>query len=138
MIKLTRTNLQGKRGWREVVIGPADDERRCLVVALDTWLRFARIAHGPLFRRVTGAGKRVGTDRLSPKHVDRLVKATAATAGVGSAWLTEKERNEKFSAHSLRAGLATSVPAVLDAKVQQQLGHANPQMTERYKHRRKR
>ena len=49
--------LRGKTGWREVEIGRGSSDATCPVVALQTWLKFARIAHGPLFRRVTGQGK---------------------------------------------------------------------------------
>lgn len=54
----------------------------CPVVALQTWLNLARIAHGPLFRRVTGQGKDVGPDRLLDQEVARLVKKAALAAGV--------------------------------------------------------
>jgi site-specific recombinase XerC len=60
--------LRGKTGWREVEIGRGSSDATCPVVALETWLKFARISIGPVFRRV-GGGK-VGaerlTDRLSP------------------------------------------------------------------------
>ncbi|MCB1467959.1 MAG: integrase, partial [Rhizobiaceae bacterium] len=46
--------LRGKTGWREVEVGRGSSDATCPVVALQTWLKFARIAHGPLFRRVTG------------------------------------------------------------------------------------
>ena len=75
---------------------------------MKTWLGFARIGHGPLFRSIAG-GKKVGSDRLTDKHVARLVKRTALAAGIRTD-LTEAEREEKFSGHSLRAGLATPRP----------------------------
>ena len=66
--------LRGKTGWREVEIGRGSADTTCPVVALQNWLRLARIGHGPLFRRVTGQGKRVGADRLNDQEVARLVK----------------------------------------------------------------
>jgi integrase len=54
--------LRGKTGWREVEIGRGSHELSCPVVALEAWLKFARIEHGPLFRRVIG--KTVGPERL--------------------------------------------------------------------------
>src|SRR5690606_37560971 len=57
--------LRGKTGWREVEIGRGSSDATCPIVALETWLKLARIAHGPLFRRVTGQGKRVGAERLN-------------------------------------------------------------------------
>ncbi len=96
-----------KTGWREVEIGRGSSDATCPVVALETWLKFARIAHGPLFRRVTGQGKKVGAERLNDQEVARPVKRSPLAAGVRGD-LSEGERGQKFSGHSLRAGLATS------------------------------
>ena len=126
--------LRGKTGWREVEIGRGSSEQTCPVVALETWMKFARIARGPLFRRV--AGKNVGLERLSDRHVARLVKRAALAAGVRGD-LSEAEREEKFSGHSLRAGLASSAE-VDERYVQKQLGHASAEMTRRYQRRRDR
>jgi integrase len=128
--------LRGKTGWREVEIGRGSSDATCPVVALETWLRFARIAHGPLFRRVTGQGKTVGVDRLNDQEVARLVKRTALAAGVRGD-LSEGERGQKFSGHSLRAGLASSAE-VDERYVQKQLGHASAEMTRKYQRRRDR
>jgi integrase len=128
--------LRGKTGWREVEIGRGSTDATCPVVALQTWLRFARIDHGPVFRRVTGRGKDVGPDRLLNQEVARLVKRTAVAAGVHGD-LSEAERQEKFSGHSLRAGLASSAE-VDERYVQKQLGHASAEMTRRYQRRRDR
>jgi integrase len=74
--------VRGKTGWREVEIGRGSSELTCPVVALQTWLKLGRIAHGPLFRRIARGGKEAGPDRLTDKHVARLVKRTALAAGV--------------------------------------------------------
>lgn len=128
--------LRGKNGWREVEIGRGSSDRTCPVVALETWLKLGRIAHGPVFRRVTGRGKTVGPERLRDQEVARLVKRTAVAAGVRGD-LSEDERQEKFSGHSLRAGLASSAE-VDERYVQKQLGHASAEMTRRYQRRRDR
>ncbi|NNG71934.1 site-specific integrase [Rhizobium laguerreae] len=128
--------VRGKRGWREVEIGRGSSDATCPVVALQTWLNLARIAHGPLFRRVTGQGKDVGPERLLDQEVARLVKKAASAAGVRPD-LTETERAEKFSGHSLRAGLASSAE-VDERYVQKQLGHASAEMTRKYQRRRDR
>lgn len=99
--------LRGKTGWREVEIGRGSSDAACPVAALGTWLTLSRIAHGPLFRRITGQGKAVGADRLNDQEVARLVKRTALAAGVRGD-LAEGERALKFSGHSLRAGLISS------------------------------
>src|SRR5690606_5809660 len=128
--------LRGKTGWREVEIGRGSSDTTCPVVALETWIRFARIAKGPLFRRVTGKGKNVGPDRLNDQEIARLVKKTALAAGVRGD-LSETEREQKFAGHSLRAGLASSAE-VDERHVQKQLGHASAEMTRRYQRRRDR
>ena len=128
--------LRGKTGWREVEIGRGSSDSTCPVVALQTWLKFARIAHGPLFRRVTGQGKTVGSERLNDQEVARLVKRAAMAAGVRGE-LSEGERGQKFSGHSLRAGLASSAE-VDERYVQKQLGHASAEMTRKYQRRRDR
>lgn len=128
--------LRGKTGWREVEIGRGSSDATCPVVALETWLKLARIGHGPLFRRVTGQGNNVGPDRLTDQQVARLVKRTALAAGVRGD-LSEGDRALKFAGHSLRAGLASS--AEIDERfVQKQLGHASAEMTRRYQRRRDR
>ncbi|MCO5164164.1 MAG: site-specific integrase [Mesorhizobium sp.] len=128
--------LRGKTGWREVEIGRGSSDTTCPVVALETWLKLARIAHGPLFRRVTGQGKTVGAERLNDQEVARLVKRAALAAGVRGD-LSEGERGKLFAGHSLRAGLASSAE-VDERYVQKQLGHASAEMTRKYQRRRDR
>ncbi|MGE3992347.1 site-specific integrase [Pseudorhodoplanes sp.] len=128
--------LRGKTGWREVEIGRGSSDTTCPLVALETWLKLGRIAHGPLFRRVTGQGKKVGADRLNDQEVARLVKRTALAAGVRGD-LPEGQRGELFAGHSLRSGLASSAE-VDERYVQKQLGHASAEMTRRYQRRRDR
>ncbi|QPC89038.1 tyrosine-type recombinase/integrase (plasmid) [Mesorhizobium sp. NBSH29] len=128
--------LRGKTGWREVEIGRGSSDATCPVVALQTWLKLGRIAHGPLFRRVSGQGKSVGGDRLNDQEVARLVKRAALAAGVRGD-LSEGERAKLFAGHSLRAGLASSAE-VDERYVQKQLGHASAEMTRKYQRRRDR
>lgn len=89
-------SLRGKTGCREVEVGRGSSDATCPVVTLQTWLKLARIAHGPLFRRVTGQGKAVGADRLNDQEVARLVKRTALAAGVRGD-LPEGERGKLFA-----------------------------------------
>jgi integrase len=128
--------LRGKTGWREVEIGRGSSDATCPVVALQTWLMLGRIAHGPLFRRVSGQGKNVGADRLHDQEVARLVKRAALAAGVRGD-LSEGERAKLFAGHSLRAGLASSAE-VDERYVQKQLGHTSAEMTRKYQRRRDR
>ena len=129
-------HVRGKTGWREVEVGRGSADATCPVAALETWLRLGRIAHGPVFRRVSRDGKRVLADRLSDKHVVRLVQRLALAAGVRGD-LPEGQRRRLFAGHSLRAGLATSAEAE-ERTVQRHLGHATAEMTRRYQRRRDR
>ncbi|TKB06741.1 MAG: integrase, partial [Mesorhizobium sp.] len=128
--------LRGKTGWREVEVGRGASDQTCPVVALESWVRLGRIARGPLFRRIFKDNKTVDVERLSDKHVARLVKQTALAAGVRSD-LPEGERAGLFSGHSLRAGLASSAD-IEERYVQKQLGHASAEMTRKYQRRRDR
>jgi len=122
--------FRSKTGWREVAIGRGSSERSCPVAALEKWMAFARIERGPIFRPILKDGKTVDVERLSSKHVARLVKQTAEAAGVRGD-LSSTERSLAFAGHSLRAGLASSAN-VDERHVQKQLGHASVEMTRRY------
>ena len=94
----------------------------------------ARIAHGPVFRRVLRPNGGVTAERLSDKHVVRLVQQAALAAGVRGD-LPEGQRAHAFGGHSLRADLASAAEAD-EAAVQRQLGHASAEMTRRSQRRR--
>lgn len=128
--------FRSKTGWREVEIGRGSSDQTCPVHALEQYLHYSKIDFGPLFQRVTRDDRKVTGDRLSDKHVARLIKKTVRDAGIRSN-LPEKERVSLFSGHSLRAGLASSAD-VDERYVQKQLGHASPEMTRRYQRRRDR
>jgi len=128
--------LRGKTGWREVEIGRGSSDQTCPVHALKQWLHFARIDFGPIFVAVSRDGRVASKDRLSDKHVARLIKRCVQEAGLRSE-LPEAERLRLYSGHSLRAGLASSAE-VDERHVQKQLGHASAEMTRRYQRRRDR
>ena len=128
--------LRGKTGWREVEIGRGSSDQTCPIHALEQWLHFAKIDFGPLFRRTSRDNKRALPDRLSDKHVARLIKKTVLDAGLRPD-LPEADRAALFSGHSLRAGLA-SCAEVDERYIQKQLGHASAEMTRRYQRRRDR
>lgn len=128
--------LRGKTGWREVEIARGSGPQTCPVHALTQWLHFACIDFGPIFVAVSRDGLKAMRDRLSDKHVARLVKQTVQDAGLRPD-LPEVERINLYSGHSLRAGLASSAE-VDERYVQKQLGHASGEMTRRYQRRRDR
>jgi integrase len=128
--------IRGKTGWRDVEIGRGSRPDTCPVALLETWLRLGRISHGPLFRAIARKNGGVSGERLTDKHVVRLVKTCALAAGLRGD-LTEGERRLAFGGHSLRAGLASSAQ-IEEAHVQRHLGHASAEMTRRYQRKRDR
>ncbi len=128
--------ISGKTGWREVEIGRGSKPDTCPVALLETWMRLGRISHGPLFRPIARKNGGVSAERLSDKHVARLVQKCAMAAGIRGD-LTEGERKRAFGGHSLRAGLASSAQ-IEEAHVQRHLGHASAEMTRRYQRKRDR
>ena len=128
--------LRGKTGWREVEIGHGSNDQTFPVHALTQWLHYSRIDFGPIFIAVSRDGLKPTHERLSDKHVARLIKQTVREAGIRPD-LPEAERIRLYSGHSLRAGLASSAE-VDERYVQKQLGHASAEMTRRYQRRRDR
>ncbi len=128
--------IRGKTGWRDVEIGRGSRPDTCPVALLETWLRLGRISHGPLFRPIARKNGGVSGERLTDKHVVRLVQRCALAAGLRGD-LSEGERRLAFGGHSLRAGLASSAQ-IEEAHVQKHLGHASAEMTRRYQRKRDR
>lgn len=77
---------------------PKATPRWCPVRAIEDWMRCGNRSEGPLFVRMDRWGN-VYEDRLSDRAISRLVKK--AIRGIG-------KDPADYSAHSLRAGLATS------------------------------
>lgn len=128
--------IKGKTGWREVEIGRGSSDQTCPVHALEQWLHYSKIAHGPIFRAVTRDNSKATSERLSDKHVARLIKKCVLESGIGPD-LPDDERVKKFSGHSLRAGLASGAE-VDERYIQKQLGHVSAEMTRRYQRHRDR
>ena len=128
--------IRGKTGWRDVEIGRGSRPDTCPVALLETWLRLGRIGRGPLFRAIARKNGGVAGERLTDKHVVRLVQKCAVAAGLRGD-LSEGERRLVFGGHSLRAGLASSAQ-IEEAHVQKHLGHASAEMTRRYQRKRDR
>lgn len=66
------------------------------VVALEAWLDAAKLAEGPLFRRLH-RNERIGERAMTADHVARMVKRRARLAGIEGDW----------AGHSLRSGFVT-------------------------------
>jgi integrase len=74
--------LRGKTGWREVEIARGSSDQTCPVHALTQWLHYARIDFGPIFRRHVAQRAEGHLERLSDKHVARLIKSCVREAGL--------------------------------------------------------
>ena len=110
LIRRSKTDQQGQGQDIAVWANPAE-EGFCPLAALNAWLMHRRTAadldwtatvttraERPLFCAVTKTGRVTG-EKLSDKAVARLVKQAALDAGLDP---------ERYSGHSLRAGLATA------------------------------
>jgi site-specific recombinase XerD len=110
LVRRSKTDQQGQGQAIAIWANPAE-AGFCPLAAVDAWLVHRRTApdldwtatattraERPLFCAVTKAGKVTGA-RLSDKAVARLVKQAALDAGLDP---------ERYSGHSLRAGLATA------------------------------
>ena len=102
----TRVDLtfRSKTGWREVEIGRGSSDQTCPVHALEQYLHYSRIDFGPLFQRVTRDDGKVTGNRLSDKHVARLIKKTVLAAGIRGD-LPQAERLKLFPAIRCAPGL---------------------------------
>jgi integrase len=107
------------------------------VLALQTWLKLARIGHGPLFRPVTGNGKEAGPERLTDKQAARLVRRAALAADACASISPKASVRRNFP--GIRCAAASPPrPRSNERYVQKQLGHTSAEMTRRYQRRRER
>ncbi len=110
LVRRSKTDQHGQGQDIAIWANPAEP-RLCPLTALDAWLALRHQARDldwsaaesarrerPLFCAVTKAGRPTGNG-LSDKAVARLVKTAALKAGLDP---------ERYSGHSLRAGLATA------------------------------
>lgn len=95
LLRRSKTDQEGQ-GLEKGILYQSDP-LFCPVRALLVWIQSAGLSEGPLFRSISRHG-RVGSERLTDKAVNLIVKRTCRSAGLDPT---------SFSAHSLRAGLAT-------------------------------
>jgi integrase len=105
----SKTDQEGKGA--DVALPRMRGEETCPVRALDDWLQRAKIRRGPVFRRITAAGKLEG--RLTGDGVYKILRARAAAANL------TVHPGERLSPHGLRAGLITeaSLAGALDEQI---------------------
>jgi integrase len=134
-LRLSDFAQDGGRWWA-ILTGKGSKTRRlkipdALYRSLTAWLDAAGLLwhdDRPVFYSVN-KGDAIGDTRISPNDVGRLVAALGATAGLAPA-----SGGGRLGAHDLRRTAARNAhdngAALL--KVQQMLGHANPETTARY------
>ncbi len=96
ILRLVGGKTTGPGGTRLVAIAMGVHADTCPVGALQEWLSHARIEEGRAFRGVLPSG--LLTDAIDASTINRIVKRRLVAAGMDPA---------AYSAHSLRAGMAT-------------------------------
>jgi len=96
------------------------------VGALRAWLTAAAIVSGPIFRPIDLLTGELGSGRLSDDQVARVVQGCARRARL--------PHPERYSGHSLRAGMATSAAAAgaAEASIMAQGGWRSATVARRY------
>lgn len=124
VITVRRSKTDQEGAGREVAIPYGRDPQTCPVAALRRWLARAEISDGPVFRPVTRHGG-VGSAALSTRSVSTIVRRSASAAGLDPAG---------FSAHSLRAGFATTAAAngASERSISTQTGHKSMEVLRGY------
>lgn len=123
LVRVRRSKTDQAAEGADVAIPFASHADVCAVRTVRRWIETARITEGPLFRAVDRHGN-LG-QRLDGRDVARIVKQTAARAGVEASLM---------SGHSLRAGLATSAALAgkSDRTIMQQGRWRSRTMVDRY------
>lgn len=121
-IRKSKTDQEGQGRRIGIPYGSCCDT--CPVRSLQLWLEESGIAIGPVFRSVNRHGN-LQAGRLSDKAVSLVIKKYAAAAGLDS---------NKYSGHSLRAGLATSaaMAGASERQIMKQTGHKSEAMVRKY------
>lgn len=86
-----------KHQLKESEIALVRGGRHCPVIALERWIRLARVTQGPLFCRLTRWGE-LTADALGPQGINLMIKRRSAIAA----------GELEVSGHSLRRGFITS------------------------------
>ena len=115
VVRIRRSKTDQEGAGRLVGLPFGSNPGTCPVRALHGWCDTAAISAGPLFRPVSRSGK-FGRGRLTAASANRAVQRAVARAGLDP---------RPYSAHSLRAGLATTAAeaGVSERSIMAQTGH---------------
>lgn len=131
LILLPQSKTDQEGAGRIVPVPFGKDPDCCPILALVAWLAEAElragaaaIKSGPLFREIDRHGN-IGQGALSAKTISRIIKHYIAAAGMDA---------DRYSGHSLRAGLVTSAAAAGadDKTIMRTTGHKSREMVDRY------
>ena len=123
-VTLRRSKTDQEGVGRVVGIPYGSNPQLCPVRALRRWLRDAGIVERALFRGVDRHGN-VSDSALTDQVVAKVLKRHCAAAGLDC---------DRFSGHSLRAGLATqaAINGASERSIMRQTGHKSSAMVRRY------
>ncbi|MCA1832892.1 MAG: site-specific integrase [Actinobacteria bacterium] len=115
VLTLRRSKTDQEAAGRQVGLPYGSNSATCPVRNLTAWLDVAGIIDGPVFRPVDRHG-RIATTRLSAAGANRIVQRAVGRTGTDP---------RSYSAHSLRAGLATAAAeaGISERAIMSQTGH---------------
>lgn len=100
-ITIERSKTDAEAEGAVLTIARGGSSQTCPVIALQDWLKAAKINHGAIFRKVDRWGK-IRDKGLVPDAVRQILKNRAAMAGIKGTLM------EPISPHGLRAGFVTT------------------------------
>ncbi|MDY0002803.1 MAG: site-specific integrase [Polyangia bacterium] len=123
-IHLRRSKTDQEGHGRRIGIPHGTHPDTCPCLALRAWLDSSGVRDGPLLRGVTRHGH-VQPGRMASRTVARAVQRRASEAGLDP---------DRFGAHSLRSGFATSaaMAGVSERQIARQTGHQSMSVLRRY------
>ncbi|NCB47593.1 site-specific integrase [bacterium] len=121
-INRSKTDQEGYGIKKGIPYGNFDDT--CPVLAMQRWLAISGISSKAIFRGIDRHGN-IAEKRLTSKAVSLIIKRIAKEVGLNP---------EKYSGHSLRAGLATqaSIAGASEIEIMNQTGHRSIVTLRRY------
>jgi site-specific recombinase XerD len=123
VVNVRRSKTDQESKGRQIGVPYGSHPDTCPVRALRAWKDASGISSGPLWLSIDRHSRLAG--RMRPAAVALVVKRSVSRVGLDA---------ERYAAHSLRSGLATSAAAagVSERSIMNQTGHATVPMVRRY------
>ena len=124
LVRVARSKTDQEARGREVAIPYGSDPATCPVRACRAWLAAARLAAGPLFRRIDRHAH-INARPLHKDSIGQIVKRAARAAGLDP---------QLYAGHSLRAGFCTQayMNGAREFDIMRQTGHRSLETLRRY------